>query len=131
MKSANSRQVNGTTPRVDADRVNSPSQKILIPPPGFCKSIEGVASGPKSAHGSSTGGDGPGTAMSDGVRLKSRFRAIQGWIHPLTRVPDYVFEFHEIALVRSTVAHGRATRLGCSRASMVSDARSVTLRGAG
>jgi hypothetical protein len=91
------------TPRADADLVNSPSQKILIPPPGFCKPIERVAPGDEVGTWFSTAGDGPGTAMSDGVRLKSRFRAIQGWIHPLTRIPDDIFDFHEIALVRSTL----------------------------
>ena len=38
------------------------------------------------------------------------FRAVQGWTHPLTRFADYIFEFLEIALVRSTVAHGCATQ---------------------
>ena len=43
MKSANSRHVTGTTPRADADRVNSPSKKILIPALAFCKSIPGYS----------------------------------------------------------------------------------------
>src|SRR5437667_11473716 len=129
MKSANSRQVTGTTPRAEADRVNSPSQKILITPPGFCKPGSTTSRrGPKAARYASTAGDGPGTAISVGSVSSAGSGPFSGR-SPLTGIPDYIFELHEIALVRSTVAHGWATRLGCPRGSMVSDAGSVTLRG--
>src|SRR5712691_7035038 len=106
MKSANSRHVTGTTPRADADRVNSPSPKILIPPSGFCKPIERVA--PRTEVGAVCLDcrRRPGSGNKCRVRLEPRFRVDQRWIHPLTPIPDYILEFHEIALVRLTVAHG-------------------------